>query len=416
VNGKWRLEYPEGKVLWESEWPAFGLRISPDGERVAFCEYDQGSRVGIVMIDRTGKVQNLGAVSSQISMAENARLFWPSDGREIWFRSLDANDLGTIYGLSLTGKRRIIARMPGQITLQDLSRTGQALITTNDTRLGILGMAPGETAERDLSVLDATEVSSISLDGSMILTNALGASGGPHGSIYLRRTDGSPPVRLGVGNGFAFSPDGKWLAGYITQDGITRKFVLLPTGTGEEKEITVPGLVKGSGILAGWLPGEQNYLVEGALPGKKPWQIFAWDAVAGTVRAVSPEGMPGEGIPLLSPDGRRFFHRGPDAAWHVYSVSDGKQADMRGLTPHDIPAGWNIDNHSIFVRTHADTNKMMRVALLNIDTGERKSWKEIHPSRPVDEVSNLRVTPDGRAYAYNYRQATSDLYLVKGLK
>jgi len=417
VNGKWRLEYPEGTVLLESEWPAFGLRISPDGERVAFCVYDQGSRVGIMTIDRAGKRQYLGVVSSQISMAENARLFWSRDGREIWFRSLDANDLGTIYGLGLNGKRRVIARFPGEVKLHDLSRRGEALISTDTTRVGILGVAPGETAERDLSVLDATYVSSISQDGSMILTNAVGASGGPHGSMYLRRTDGSPAVRLGEGNGFAFSPDGKWLAGYTTQDGVTRKFVLLPTGTGEEKEVTVPGLAKGSGLLVGWLPGDQNYLVMGALPGKKgPWQLFAWDAVAGTVRPVSPEGMSGEGLPLLSRDGRRFFHRGPDAAWHIYSISDGKQSDMRGLTPHDIPAGWYSDNHSIFVRTHADTNKMMRVAILNIDTGERKPWKEIHPSRPVDEVSNLRVTPDGRAYAYNYRQATSDLYLVKGLK
>jgi serine/threonine protein kinase/Tol biopolymer transport system component len=416
VNGKWRLEYPEGTVLWEAEWPAFGLRISPDGERVAFCVYDQGSRIGIMTIDRAGKRQYLGVVSTQISMAESARLFWSPDSREIWFRSLDTNDLGTIYGLSLTGKRRIIARMPGQITLHDLTRSGQALISTDATRVGILGVAPGETAERDLSVLDAAYVSSISLDGSMILANALGASGGPHGSIYLRRTDGSPPVRLSEGNGFAFSPDGKWLAGYTTQDAVTRKFVLLPTGTGEEKEITVPGLVKGSGLVVGWLPGEQSYLVMGALPGKKPWQLFAWDAVAATVRPVSPEGMSGEGLPMLSPDAKRYYHRGPDAAWHVYPVSDGKQVDMRGLTPHDIPAGWFSDNQSIYVRTHTDTNKMMRVAILDIDTGERKPWKEIHPTRPVDEVSNLHVTPDGRAYAYNYQQATSDLYLMKGLK
>jgi hypothetical protein len=50
------------------------------------------------------------------------------------------------------------------------------------------------------------------------------------------------------------------------------------------------------------------------------------------------------------------------------------------------------------------------------DAGERKLWKEIHPSRPVDDVFNLAITPDGRAYAYNYSQATSVLYLVKGLK
>jgi len=416
VGGKWRLEYPEGKVLWESEWPAYGLRISPDGERVAFCVYDEGSRIGIMTIDRSGKRKYLGVVSSQISNADGARLFWSADGREIWFRSFDASDRGTIYGLTLSGKRRLIARFPGEVMLHDLLSSGQALMSTDATRVGILGAEPGETTERDLSVLDASNVASISQDGRMILVNATGASGGQRGSIYLRRTDGSPAIRLGEGNGFTFSPDGKWLTGYTTPDAATRKFVLLPTGIGEEKEIAIPGFSKGIGLIVGWLPGDQNYLVMGALSAKKGWQLFAWDAVRGTLRPASPEGMSGEGLPMLSPDGKRFYHRGPDSAWHVYSVADGKQSDMRGLTPHDIPAGWRAGNHSIYVRTHADTNKMMRVAILDIDTGERKPWKEIHPSRPVDEVFNLCVTPDGGAYAYNYRQAISDLYLVKGLK
>lgn len=416
INGTWQLEYPEGQVLWKSEWPAYGLRISPDGGRVAFCVYDQGSRIGIMSIDRAGKRQYLGVVSSQISKAENAQLFWSADGREIWFRSFDPSDLGTIYSLSLNGKRRIVARMPGEITLHDRLRNGLTLIGTDTTRVGILGVAPGETAERDLSVLDASDLANISNDGGMILTNAEGASGGPHGSIYLRRTDGSPPIRLGEGKAFHFSPDGKWLTGYSTPDAATRTFMLWPTGTGEPKRTSVPGLDMQMGVVVGWLPGNENYLILGALPGRsKGWQLFAWDAVHGTLRPVSPEGVSGDAMEL-SPDGRRVFDRGPDGAWQVYSVADGKQSEMRGLTPHDVPAGWCADGHSIYVRTHADTNKMMRVAVLNIDTGERKPWKEIHPSRPVDEVFNLAITPDGRAYAYNYRQATSDLYLVKGLK
>ena len=414
VNGKWRLEFPQGKVLWESEFPPFGLRVSPNGELVAFCQYDQGSRIGIMTIDRSGKQNYLGPVSTQNSMSADSRLFWTPDGGEIWFRSFDSNDLGTIYGLSLSGKRRVIARLPGQVSLHDLSRTGKALISTDATRVGILGAAPGEQVEQDFSVLEASEIASISQDGGMILADVVGASGGRGGSVYLRRTDGSPAVRLSEGNAFGFSPDGKWLTGYTTKDANNRKFVLWPTGTGEEKEVSVPGLEVA--LVIGWLPGEQNFLVSGARPGKKGWQRFAWDAAHGTLRAVSPEGMSGEGLPLVSPDGQRFLDRGPDGARHVYSIADGKQADIHGLTAHDIPAAWRADSHSIYVRTHADTNKMMRVSILDIDTGERKPWKEIHPSRPVDEVFNLCVTPDGRAYAYNYRQATSDLYLVKGLK
>jgi len=33
VNGKWRIEFPVGQSLWEGDWPPYGLRISPDGER-----------------------------------------------------------------------------------------------------------------------------------------------------------------------------------------------------------------------------------------------------------------------------------------------------------------------------------------------------------------------------------------------
>ncbi len=413
LNGRWNLEFPLGKVIWKSEFAPYGLRLSPDGEHIAFCVYREGSRIGLMTINRAGESKYLGPVSGQNSVTADARLFWTPDGREIWFRSFDSNDLGTIYGLSLNGKRRVIARLPGQVALHDLSRSGQALISTDATRVGILGVAPGDNVEKDLSVLDASEVVGISDDGRMILADAGFASGGPRGSIYIRRTDGSPPIRLADGRAFALSPDGKWLSGSTMTAAAKRRFVLLPTGTGEEKEVAIPAL---DGVIAGWLPGDQNYLVEGALPGKKPWQIFVWDATRGTVRPVSPEGMSGDTGPQLSPDGRRYLDRGPDGAWHVYNIADGKQSDIRGLTEHDVPSGWRADSHSLYIRTHADTNKMMRVSILNIDTGERKPWKEIHPTRPVDEVSNLCVTPDGRAYAYNYRQSTSDLYLVRGLK
>jgi hypothetical protein len=414
VSGRWRLEFPQGKVVWESEFPPYGLRVSPDGEHAASCVYDEGSRMAIQVLNRAGDRQQIGPVSSQISTAQGARLFWTPDGGEIWFRSFDTNDPGTIYGVRMNGKRRIIARFPGQITLHDVSRGGQALISTDSTRVGILGMASGAAEERDLSVLDSSEIPSISQDGRMILADVTGASGGPRGSVYLVHMDGSPAVRLSEGTAFGFSPDGKWLTGVTTPDGIKRRFMLWPTGTGEEKQVSVPGLAMQQAVVVGWLPGDQNYLVMGALPGKKGWQLFAWDAVRGSLRPASPEGMSGEGLPMISPDGQQFLHRGPDSRWHVYSVADGSQAEVHGLTAHDIPAAWHADNRSIYVRTHADTNKMMRVSILDIRTGERKPWKDIHPSRPVDEVFNLRVTPDGQAYAYNYKQTTSDLYLVKG--
>jgi len=415
VNTKWRVEYPLGNVLWEGDWPPYGMRISPDGQQVAFCVFSDGSRIGVMTVDRSSRRKFLGTVSGQIATTINARLVWAPDGREIWFRSFDTRDLGTIYAIDLNGKRRVIVHLPGPVTLHDVSRDGRALIATNVTRTGILGLTPGENAERDLSILDASDLKDISRDGRMILATVRGESGGPRGSIYLRPTNGSPPVRVGDGQAYEFSPDGKWLTGYTSNDPATRKFVLLPTGPGEEKQEVIPGLEAGFGIVVGWLPGDQKYLVMGKLPGKHGWQFFAWDAVRAAVQPVSPEGMT-DMLPLLSPDGRRFLARGPDQGWQVYPVESGEARRVEGLTVHDVPVGWRADNHSIYMTTRADTNKVLRVSVLDLNTGKRTSWKELRPARPVDAVYNLSITPSGTAYAYNFTEARSDLYVVQNLK
>jgi WD40 repeat protein len=415
VNEKWRVEYPVGQVLWEGDWPPYGLRISPDGERVAFGVFAGGSSIGIMTVMRSGQRKFLGTVSGQITTVVGSRLAWRPDGREIWFRSFDTNDLGTIYGVDLNGKRRVIAHLPGRVNLHDISADGKTLISTVVVRAGILGVAPGEDAERDLSVLDASDLKDISRDGRWIVANVRGASGGPGGGIYLRATDGSAAVRAGDGQAFAFSPDSKWLTGYTSHDAATRKYVLMPTGAGEEKSIAVPGLEGDAGIIVGWLSGDRHYLVMGKLPGKKGWQFFSWDAVRPALRPVSPENMT-DMVPLVAPGGPQFLAQGPDRAWYVYATDGTAPRAVTGLTPHDIPVNWRSDGHSLYVRTHADTNKMARISILDVNTGQRTLWKEIHPARPVDEVYNLAITPDGRAYAYNFVQTISDLYLVQGLR
>jgi hypothetical protein len=248
----------------------------------------------------------------------------------------------------------------------------------------------------------------------MILASITGEGGGSKGSIYLRHTDGSPAVRLGDGVAFSLSPDGKWVTGYSSTEMSNRKYMLTPTGAGEEVEISVPQLPDKFGLIMGWLPGERNYLIMGVSPHRKI-QYFAWDAAHGSVRAVSPEGMP-DNIPLISPDRREYLSPGPDRQWYVYPLQGGEPVRVPGLGEHDIPINWRSDGQSLYVITHMDQNKMFPVTLLDVKTGQRSSWKEIRPMTPVDSVYNLRITPDGRAYAYNYTHASSDLFLVDGLK
>jgi eukaryotic-like serine/threonine-protein kinase len=240
MRKKHNMEYPVGKVLVEQDWPFFSIRVSPDGEHVAFAEWrGNGSRISMFLVDRSGKSQSLGIVSGQTSTSGTA-LGWTRDGSEIWFRSFDANDLGTVYGIDRKGRRRVIARLPGRVSLFDVSREGRVLLSTNSGRVGILALAPSETTERDLSCLDAGNLKSISDDGSMILASITGEGGGAKGSVYLRHTDGSPAIRLGDGVAFSLSPDGKWVTGYSSTETSNRKYMLTPTGAGEEVESLSP--------------------------------------------------------------------------------------------------------------------------------------------------------------------------------
>src|SRR5262249_46809283 len=160
---------------------------------------------------------------------------WSPDGKEIWYRSFDRNDTGTIYAMDMHGKSRIVTRVPAHIVLYDLARSGAALFSTTAETVGILGMGPDDTAERDLSALDASNARGISQDGRIVLANIIGEAGGAKGSIYMRKTDGSPAVRLGDGFAFALSPDGHWVSGFTSTDAGARRYVLLPTGAGEEQ-------------------------------------------------------------------------------------------------------------------------------------------------------------------------------------
>jgi eukaryotic-like serine/threonine-protein kinase len=67
----------------------------------------------------------------------------------------------------------------------------------------MIGLAPGEQKEKDLSWLDWSRPGSLSPDGKTILFQEAGEGGGPKYAVYLRNTDGSPAIRLGEGSGLS---------------------------------------------------------------------------------------------------------------------------------------------------------------------------------------------------------------------
>ena len=102
---------------------------------------------------------------------------------------------------------------------------------------------------RDLSWLDYSLVRDMSADGRTVLFTEGGRGGGANYGVYLRRTDGSPAVRLGDGDAAALSPDGKWA---ITSPvGTPRQRVLQPTGPGRARPLTEDAI---NHLRARWFP------------------------------------------------------------------------------------------------------------------------------------------------------------------
>jgi len=237
VGGRQRLEYPEGKVLYETAGWISSPRFSPAGDLIAFIDHQSraGDPGAISLTDLSGHKRNLdsGFVSAY-------GLAWPPSGREVWFTATRVGSDRTLFAVSLDGKERILSRAPGTLTLHDISKTGRVLLSRDDWRLGIIALAPGQSKEQDLSYLDFSAIRGLSPDGKLLLFDESGEAGGAAGVAYLRKTDGSPPLRLADVSSMSLSADGKWALA-VTFQGVNQ-FTLIPTGTGESKTLPVSQL------------------------------------------------------------------------------------------------------------------------------------------------------------------------------
>ncbi|HEY3125329.1 MAG TPA: WD40 repeat domain-containing serine/threonine protein kinase, partial [Thermoanaerobaculia bacterium] len=228
---RYRLEFPAGKVLYETTGWISHPRLSPRGDAVAFLDHpifgdDHGA---VAIVDQSGKKTTLST-----GWDSTQGLAWSASGDEIWFTA--STPRNALYAVTRSGRRRLIVSSHGNLTLQDISKDGRVLIDCANERVGLLGLSAADARERDLSGLDWSRGPILSEDGKTLVFSELGAGGGVGYSVYLRRMDGSPAVRLGEGEALALSPDGKWvLAALVRSSPVS--LVLFPSGAGEARPL-----------------------------------------------------------------------------------------------------------------------------------------------------------------------------------
>jgi Tol biopolymer transport system component len=410
AGGRYRLEYPLGKVLYEPPGWITYARLSPRGDRIAFLDHPRLGDMGgsVAMIDTAGRKVTL---SSDWKTLQG--LAWAGD--EIWFTGSRTGKGGSsaLHAVSLAGRERTVFASPGTLKLNDIAPSGDVLITRGTTRGGIVGLGSEATKDRELSWFDYSTVGDLSADGTTLLFYEWGEGVGAKATIFIRKMDGSDAVRLGEGRPLALSRDAQWAL--AVQGEMPGQLALLPTRTGEVRRLP-------RGAIAEYLDwavfspdGRRIYFA--ARESSDVRRTYVQDLDGGEPRPVTRDGFVGL---LLSPDGRTLATTDRYGEYYLYPV-DGTSAPqpIPGYVDGDVLLQWSADG-SLFIREAG--NLVLRIHRLDIASGDRRFWKELVPPDPTvlidigSDPGQVRMTADGTSYAYTYWTFEGELYLARGLK
>jgi serine/threonine protein kinase len=412
VGAQMQLEWPIGTVLYRSASipHANGVRVSPGGDEVAFCE-DTSRGSALQLADRSGRVRTLAVPGDPFGYA------WSDGGRELWYI-----DNRVLYAVDRSGRRRAIHSLGYGSFLFDVSAEGRVLLAyvRGDNRVS--GRAPGERTEHDLTTTPIL-ADALSPDGQSLLATAY-----YFGQHLLIRLRGGAPVQLGAlghpgGSAVDLSAGGERVL--FLEPGPPPRLVEVPTGAGEPRVVPL-GTVEP--VVASWFRDGVSVLIRGHEPGR-PDRLFVKRPGDAVPRPLTPEG------DLLrsfasSPEGSLVgsFAASPDGAWvavheppriRCYPVAGGEPRDVPGYEGQDLLLGWSSDGQFLHLRRDPDALAApAQLFRLDVQTGRQTPWMELLPPerQGLMFVHQVRLALDGQAYAYRYVRKLHNLYIVDGLR
>jgi Tol biopolymer transport system component len=358
----------------------------------------------VAVVDLAGKKKDLTPL-----YATAQGLAWTPEGREIWYTAAEGGFNRAVHAVTLSGKKRLVGRVPGISTIRDIAGNGRVLMTNESARLGVLARGPADAKERELSWLDYSLVTDISPDGRRVLITESGEGGGVGYSAYLRNLDGSPAVRLGVGATEAFSPDGAWALSIVLIP--EARIVLLPTSVGEPRELSREGT---DPFNADFLPDGRSIIFTASEAGRGT-RLYIRDLAGGKSRALTPEGY-SMFRGAITPDAKAVAVSGPDRRIYLYPLAGGEPAALPGLTMAYRPIRFTPDGRTLYCQE--DSTIPSKIFRYDVASGRLDLWKEVvsADTAGLSSVSRFVVTPDGTSYAYSYLRILSYLQLVDGMK
>jgi hypothetical protein len=293
----------------------------------------------------------------------------------------------------------------GGLMIHDVRPDGRWLATRDDMARGMPALLPGQTAERDLSWLDLSDRPILSADGKTVLFVEYSGNLGANYAVCLRRTDGSPVVRLGEGTATDLSPDGKWALAMVPTS--PQHLALYPTGAGEARGLERGGIEGYESAM--FFPDGKTALVCGHEPGHAS-RCYVQEIAGGKPRAVTPEGTT---LGILSPDARQILVQASGGGLAIYPAGGGEGRPVPGTNPDELAIRWSRDGGSILVCRGSDVP--LRIERVTLPGGQRDLVRTVGPADlgGVTSVGSVFLGPDEKSYAYTFSRIISHLFLVE---
>jgi Tol biopolymer transport system component len=412
-GGRVQIEFPIGHKVFESTASVGSVRVSPTGDHVAFMVGGQAA-VAIGVVDREGHVRRISE-----GWSPALGLVWSPRGDEIWFTGARVG-VPALHAVTLDGKERLLAAAPDLLQVHDVTSDGRVLAVRHYDRQGLICRSPGDDDERDSSWFEGSSPEAVSSDGRIVVFGEDRGIPAQRG-VYLRKTDGSPAVRLGDGYPEDISPDGQWVLARTRPQAPPVDWVLLPVGAGLPRLLPRGNLT--GRFEANFLPDGSGIVFGGAeKPGLR--RIYVQDLTGGVPRPISPDGVRTFGV--TTPDGR-FVIGSTGGRYFLYPIAAGDPRPLPYLSAEDSPVQWSADGRFLYV-VHAPsspdltaevyTTTEARVDKVDSATGHRTVWKTLKPFDPVglETVDKVLINRDGTAYCYGYLRSLSDLFIINGLR
>ncbi len=408
-KNQWRVQYPIGKTILQVDNWLSDLRVSPDGERIALFRHPGGAsddRGDVIVVDRAGHVST---VSTGWESLEG--LAWAPSGKEVWFSGSNTGLQYCIQASTLDGHTRTVHCGTSGTIILDRTPTGATLVMSGQQHVGMSLVEHGSTEDRDLTWLDFSYGPRLSADGSTVLFTDQSGNSGSGYNVYVRKSDGSPAVRIGSGGfGTDISPDGKWALVVLPGDPAAR-IRIVPVGAGEPRILHWDGIQPS---WAHWLADGQHIAMLATERGHGMGSYLT-DRDGVTPKLVADLGA----WPGIAPDGNTYLVRDGDKLLRKSLSSDASvQVPLAApLLPGGQPIGWTSDSQHIFIQLPVTSGA--NIYRFDLSSGKRELWEAIKPRDLIGLLpmnAPIAITPDGRWMAFTYTINLTQLYRSDTLK